>query len=120
MSPEAARAQVDGPENVVVLDGQLLEPAQLRRSPAGVPIARFMLAHDSVRVEHATGRRVTLRVGVRAVGETLAAAVQAVPPGTALRVTGHLARPRLREGDSTLIIVASRIERLGDNGTTEE
>lgn len=108
------------PENLVVLDGELREAAQVRRSPAGVPIARFLLVHDSLRVEHEVGRRVELRVGVRAVGESLVRSVQGMSPGTAVRVTGHLARPRLREGDSTLIIAASRIERLHGSGNIEE
>ncbi len=109
-----------GPENVVVIDGELLEPAQVRRSPAGIPIARFLLVHDSLRTEHEVARRIELRVGVRAVGESLVRSVLDINPGTTVRVTGHLARPRLREGDSTLIIAASRVERLPGSGTLEE
>ncbi len=103
-------------QNHAILEGELLQPPEVRHSPAGVPIARFLLSHRSVRPENGVDRPIALQVGVRVAGPALVRALDGVAPGTGLRVTGYLARPRLREGDTRLIIAASRIERLDGIG----
>lgn len=94
------------------MSGVLVEPPQVRYSPAGIPIARFLLEHDSEQREAGARRPVRFRVGVRAAGRELAEPLDGLPAGTALRVSGHLVRARQRTGDSRLIISAGRIERL--------
>lgn len=95
--------------NRVRLTGRLVEPAQLRYSPAGVPIARFLLDHDSEQQEAGARRPIRFRVGVRAAGEALATAVRDWPEGTTVTVDGFLARARQRDGDNRLIISAARV-----------
>lgn len=95
-----------------MITGVLVEPSRLRYSPAGIPIARFLLEHDSEQCEAGRRRALRLRVGVRAAGRELAEPLEKLPAGAALRVTGHLVRARQQTGDSRLIISASRIERL--------
>lgn len=98
--------------NVVALTGTLVAPAQIRYSPAGIAIARFLLEHVSEQSEAGVQRPVRLRIGVRASGSPLAESMQEAPSGTRLRVIGFLIRSRQRSGEYPLIISARQIERL--------
>lgn len=96
------------------LTGVLVEPAAIRHSPAGVPIARCLLEHESEQTEAGVRRTLRFRVGVRAAGETVADALAGLPAGSEVRVTGVLLRSRQRGVETDPIIIsASRIERLG-------
>lgn len=108
-------ASLDSGANVVMLSGTLVAPAQIRYSPAGIPIARFLLEHASSQSEAGVHRPVRLRIGVRASGRLLAESMQEVPSGTCLRVVGFLIRSRQRSGEYPLIISASQIERLAQS-----
>lgn len=102
-----------GTENRVRLTGVLVEPAAVRHSPAGVPIARCLLEHESEQVEAGGRRPIRLRVGVRAAGEDTATVLAGLPAGSSVRVTGFLVRSRQRGVETDPIIIsASRIERL--------
>lgn len=103
---------LDSGANVVALTGTLITPAQIRYSPAGIPIAHFLLEHVSSQSEAGVLRPVHLRIGVRASGQSLAESMQEVLPGTGLRVVGFLIRTRQRSGEYPLIISANRVERL--------
>lgn len=95
------------------LTGVLVEPAAVRHSPAGVPIARCLLEHESEQLEAGGRRPIRFRVGVRAAGEAAAGALAGLPAGSNVRVTGFLVRSRQRGGETDPIIIsASRIERL--------
>lgn len=98
--------------NVVTLTGTLVAPTQIRYSPAGIPIARFLLEHDSEQSEAGVRRPARFRVSVRASGPPLAGSMQEMPAGVGLRVTGFLIRSRQRGDEYPLIISASQIERL--------
>lgn len=102
----------DNRVNVVALTGTLMAPARIRYSPAGIPIARFLLEHASEQSEAGVSRPTRFRIGVRASGRPLAETVQGVPPGVCLRVVGFLIRSRQQSGDYPLIISASEIEQL--------
>ncbi|MDN5851203.1 MAG: primosomal replication protein N [Nitrococcus sp.] len=104
--------RVDSSVNVVTLAGTLVAPAWVRYSPAGIPIARFLLEHVSEQSEADVSRPTRFRIGVRASGRPLAESMQGVPPGACLRVVGFLIRSRQRSGDYPLIISASEVERL--------
>ena len=103
---------LDSSANVVALTGTLVAPAQVRYSPAGIPIARFLLEHVSEQSEAGVRRPVRLRIGVRASGWSLAESMQGVPSGVGLRVVGFLIRSRQRSDEYPLIISARQIERL--------
>ena len=105
-------APLDSRVNTVMLTGVLAAPAQLRYSPAGIPIARFLLEHVSEQTEAGALRSVRLRIGVRAAGRPLAESIHSIPCGTGLRVVGFLIRSRQRSGEYPLIISASQVERL--------
>ena len=98
-------------DNRVALGGRVLGPPRRRQSPAGIPILQFVLEHASEQDEAGAGRRVALRIAVRASGRCAADAT-GLGAGEAVRVLGYLARSR--RGERPLLISARRIERLAD------
>ena len=96
------------------LTGRVCSRPETRRSPAGIPIARFTLAHDSVQVEAGRPRQARLRIGVVAAGEGLQAAVRRLAEPAVVRVAGFLASAGYRAGEHRLVLHAQRIELLNE------
>lgn len=102
------------PANSVILVGVIVDAPDLRRSPAGVPVTRFLLEHRSAQPEAGTTRAIRFRVGVRASGDGPGEYARGLAAGETVRVEGFLARIRQHEGENRLIVCATRIERLPD------
>jgi len=98
--------------NRVTLIGRLHAAPRLRTSPAGIPIARFLLEHDSEQPEGPVTRRQRFRIGVRAVGEALCAELKQLEPGRLMRVEGYLTRNKQGAEDYRLVVVAQHLEAL--------
>ena len=95
------------------LTGWLVEAAELRHSPAGVPIARGLIEHESQQTEAGASRSIRFRVGVSAAGTPLAERLTDLPAGASLRVCGYMRRSRQRTPETDPIIISvSRFERL--------
>jgi primosomal replication protein N len=107
---------VELPENELVLRGQLYRTAELRTTPAGIPIARFVLAHRSRRQEAGRPREVECRLVVVASGEALAAGLKQLPTGSWLKVRGFLSRAGYRAPDTRIELHALDIEIVPGNG----
>jgi len=107
---------VETAENRLVLTGQLHKAAQLRTTPAGIPIARFILAHRSRRSEAGQMREVECRLTVVASGEPLTVGLEQIPPGTWLQVTGFLSRAGYRAPDGRVELHALDIQTVRENG----
>ncbi len=102
--------------NQVELTGVLVDTATLRHSPAGVPIARGLLEHESAQVEAGSERWVRFRVGLRAAGSPQAEALEAMPSGSRIKIAGILLRSRQRSPEVDPIIISiRRIERLTES-----
>ena len=99
------------PSNRVIFSGVLVDAVRLRYSPAGIPVARFALDHQSEQSEAGVARSQTLRLGVRVAGKALCEGLDQLPAGTPLEIRGYLARSDQREGYK-LILCARRITRL--------
>jgi primosomal replication protein N len=82
--------------NRLVLDATLAERGDLRYTPAGVPALECVLRHASVQPEAGGERKVDCELAAVAFGDPARALAQ-VPPGSALRCKGFLAR-RYRTG----------------------
>jgi len=107
---------VEIPENRLVLTGQLHKVAQLRSTPAGIPIARFVLAHRSRRSEAGQMREVECRLTVVASGEPLTTGLGQLPAGTWLKVTGFLSRAGYQAPDTRVELHALDIQTVPENG----
>ena len=90
-------------------------PPQTQYSPAGIPIARFTLAHDSSQLEADRPRQARLRIGVVAAGEALQRQLQQLAEDTPVRVAGFLTSAGHRAGEYRLVLHAHRIELLNEH-----
>ena len=99
--------------NQVELTGRLVDSADLRHSPAGVPIARALLEHESSQLEAGVERWVRFRVGLRAAGSPIAETLGALSGGALISVTGLMRRARQRNAETDPIIISvQRLSRL--------
>jgi primosomal replication protein N len=99
-------------ENRLVIDGALVKAPEVRRSPAGIPIGRFMLEHRSVQSEAGMQREAICRVAVVAAGEGFEPQLRSLQPGTMIKVSGFLSRADYRQADYRLVMHAERLELL--------
>jgi primosomal replication protein N len=99
-------------DNRLEIGGIVGNSPETRYSPAGIPITRFTLKHQSQRSEAGLTRQVLCNIGVIASGEALQALVQQLQTGDGIRVSGFLARANNRQGENRLILHAEQIERL--------
>ena len=107
---------VDQPDNELVFTGRLLKAAAVRTTPAGIPIARFVLSHRSRRGEAGQMREVECRLSVVAGGKDLTDAATACPPGGWLRVKGFLSRAGYRAPDTRIELHALEIQTVAVDG----
>lgn len=96
-------------DNRVLLRGRLIERDALRHTPAGIPIVRFRVEHESTQSEGGVERQVGCEVSAVAV-ETEAKLLASAPLGSEMRIAGFL--DRLGKGRRQVLLHASRIEFL--------
>lgn len=99
-------------ENRLTLTGQVTGPVTRRESPAGIPIARFVLEHSSRQSEAGMSREARCRINVVAAGTQLQEALSGLVPGEGLRVTGFIARAGYRSEEHRIVLHAQQIERI--------
>lgn len=99
-------------ENRLVISGCVCGACDVRRSPAGLPIARFLLDHHSTQTEAGTAREARLRIVVLACGGDLADRVTRLQSGAAVRVAGFLSRANNRQGEARLVLHAESVDQL--------
>jgi len=99
-------------ENQLLIEGIVGNIPETRCSPAGIPIARFTLKHQSLQCEAGMTRQVVCNIGVIASGANLQPLVQQLQIGEGIRVSGFLARANNRQGEQRLILHAEQIEPI--------
>jgi len=99
-------------DNCLVIMGQAVGSGELRTSPAGVLIGRFLLDHHSGQVEAGFPREARCRIPVIACGESLARTAGRLSPGALVRVHGFVSRANQREGEYRLVLHAAHIDVL--------
>ena len=87
--------------NELRFDARVTELLPLRRTPAGVPVASCVLAHESKQMEAGLSREVSVEVQAVAIGD-LAGVLAGVTPGAVLRLSGFLAARSLRSRSPVL------------------
>ena len=95
-----------------MMAGLLGDKPETRYSPAGVPITRFTLRHESQQQEAGMQRQVICNIGVIASGEELLKATRGLLGGEQVRVSGFLSRANNRQGENRLILHAEQIELI--------
>lgn len=102
------------------MTGRVCSRPHTRHSPAGIPIARFTLEHDSIQVEADRPRQARMRIAVAAAGEGLQSAVRQLSEGAGVQVAGFLASAGYRSGEYRLVLHAKRIELLNESTNERE
>ncbi len=97
-------------DNRLVISGGLGNTPETRYSPAGIPITRFTLRHESIQQEAGMQRQAICNIGVIASGKQLLATTKALQSGQQVRVSGFLSRANNRQGENRLILHAEQIE----------
>ena len=98
-------------DNCLIIAGQVAESSDVRTTPAGIQIGRFLLDHHSGQMEAGLSREVRCRIPVVACGEKLAQTAQQLSPGVRVRVQGFVGRANYRE-ERGLVLHAARIDVL--------
>jgi primosomal replication protein N len=96
-------------ENLVVIQGNLIESDALRYTPAGVPVLKFRLTHRSKQIEAGGDREVGCEIDAVAF-ESEARLLASAKLGAALKIRGFLDR-KTKTGRA-LLLHASQIEFL--------
>ena len=104
-------------ENRVVLAGVIKQTPQTRHTPAGIPVSRFTLVHQSIQQEAGMQRQANCQIAVVASGQALAAVTMHLQAGEAVKVSGFLARANHRDGEYRMVLHAQMIER--ENAVTQ-
>ena len=99
-------------DNRLVLSGSLSKAPEIRYSPAGVPIARFTLQHQSRQQQAEMPRQVVCNILVIASGEGLKRVVEQLNVGTLVRVSGFISRAGYRDDANRIVLNAQHIEML--------
>lgn len=97
-------------DNCLTIAGRVVEPGEIRTSPAGIAIGRFLLEHHSSQVEAGIPRQVSCRIPVVACGEPLADLARRLPSGTLVKIRGFVGRANYREGGYRLVLHAAHID----------
>ena len=84
---------------------------QTRKTPAGIPITRFTLAHESAQKEAGLARQVELKIVVIVTGKDLQAQLTGVTTGSSITVKGFLNKSVFRGQDVKLVIHAESITK---------
>ncbi|PKM42343.1 MAG: primosomal replication protein N [Gammaproteobacteria bacterium HGW-Gammaproteobacteria-1] len=107
-------------DNRLLIAGIVARRPETRTSPAGIPITRFTLRHQSQRPEAGLNRRVECSLQVVVCGHELGRAIKGLQEGEAVRVAGFLSRADHRNSEATLALHAERIERLQPQVAVDE
>ncbi|MBK8535326.1 MAG: primosomal replication protein N [Candidatus Competibacteraceae bacterium] len=104
-------------DNCLIIAGQLAGSCEIRTSPAGVTISRFLLEHHSGQLEAGVAREAYCRIPVMACGEGFARTVGRLPQGTPVRVRGFISRANSREGEYRVVVHAAHIDILDSDSS---
>lgn len=97
------------PQNQLTITGNIIELAQLRHTPAGVPVMNFRITHESEQIEAGLPRKVECELQAVALGQA-ALLLKGAKPGDGAKLTGFLAAKSTQSKQPVLHV--ERIEFL--------
>ena len=95
--------------NKLELTGEVVQVDELRYTPAGIPLLSFVLQHLSDQIEAGMKRKVECDVSVIAM-DKVAEQARGIKVGTALKVSGFLAKRSLKS--TQLVLHINTIEKI--------
>ncbi|MBS3916751.1 MAG: primosomal replication protein N [Sulfuritalea sp.] len=107
--PSSPLPEVTAQRNELTISGCIIELAQLRHTPAGVPVLNFRIAHASEQIEAGLPRKVECELKAVSLGQT-AVLLRGAKPGDGVKLTGFLAAKNSQS--SQLVLHVERIDFL--------
>ena len=98
--------------NQLVLAGTVISEIKSRNTPAGIPVTRFTLEHESLQSEAGNDRKVKCRIAVTALGEQVHKDIQGINRNAMIRVDGFISYESSQQMETRLILHAQQIEVL--------
>lgn len=95
--------------NKLELTGEVVQVDELRYTPAGIPLLSFVLQHLSEQMEAGMKRKIECDVSVIAM-DKVAEQARGIKVGTALKVSGFLAKRSLKS--TQLVLHINTIEKI--------
>ena len=95
----------------MTVSGRLIELDALRHTPAGIPVMKFRLQHDSKQMESGAERKVSCEIAAVAF-EREATLLAAAKLGSDVKVTGFLAAKS--RTSRSVVLHATGVEFKGD------
>lgn len=92
-------------QNLLKLDGQVVERGAVRYTPAGIPVIEFRLEHQSEQVEGGGKRKVDCEIACVALG-SLATLLSGMNAGSLCSATGFIAARSLKSRSLVLHVTA--------------
>jgi primosomal replication protein N len=82
-----------------------------RKTPAGIPISRFTLAHHSAQQEAGMARKVEMKIAIIVAGKELQAQLSGVTDGSLVTINGFLNKSVFRGQEVKIVIHAESITK---------
>ena len=92
------------------MTGTVCRAPERRVSPAGIPLSRFLLEHQSVQQEAGLDRQINFRILVVASGDPLDTVVKTLKAGDHVEIKGFLNRTAFKSGEYKLVIHATSVK----------
>lgn len=96
--------------NQVAVNGVIVRGPDTRITPAGIPITRFVIEHQSQQSEGGLSRQVHCKIPVVAAGKALQKTLECIPQGKELMVQGFLNFAKFKGPEKQLVLHATTIE----------
>ncbi|MEE9494537.1 MAG: primosomal replication protein N [Gammaproteobacteria bacterium] len=97
-------------DNLLVLSGSVTDTPVSRTTPAGIPIMRFYLDHQSEQLEAGHERTVQCRMRVVVVGKSLNRQMASLREGDRIKIRGFLSKGGYRSADTRIELHALDIK----------
>jgi primosomal replication protein N len=101
--------------NRLTLDGSIVEIAQLRYTPAGVPVVNFRIGHASEQIEAGHPRQVEVEMAAVALGQT-AQLISGAKPGERAKFGGFIAAKSIKSKQPVLHVTEIEFLEGNENG----
>lgn len=96
-------------QNKVVISGVVAKLYEVRLTPAGIPITRFVLDHQSEQSEADLKRSIRCQVFIIASGNKLRSVLKGLDVGQQMTVEGYLSQTSFKGGNRQLCVNAEII-----------
>ncbi len=97
-----------------MISGVVIKAPETRFTPAGIPLVRFAIEHESQQAEAGMQRQTQCRIRGVASGTVLQARAETLQVGDRVRLSGFLSRGGYRQSEWALVLHVDSIDKFSD------